>query len=301
MKGTTKFIPIRTPKGTFRVRTIHFPGRSRTSVLILHGGPGSSHQYLRAFERYFPEAGIDFYYYDQLGSWGSDQPDEPSLWQLDRFVDELDQVQNALGLSPANLCLYGHSWGGILALEYATVRPNRQRALIISNMMASIPEYNRYAHEVMMPQIDPTALAEIQRIEANGGAGSRRYERLLTNHYYVHHLLRRAHRRWPLPVRRDFAHINNRVYVPMQGPSELGASGTLENWDRTADLKRIAVPTLCIGAAYDTMDPRHMEWMAHELPNGRYLHCPHGSHLAMYDDPVAYFPGLIEFVRGLDS
>jgi proline iminopeptidase len=106
---------------------------------------------------------------------------------------------------------------------------------------------------------------------------------------------------WPDPVNRGFAHINPKIYIPMQGPSELGISGSLERWDRTADLKDIRVPTLVIGARYDTMDPKHMEAMASALLNGRYLYCPKGSHLAMYDDQEVYFEGLISFIRDVDA
>jgi len=87
----------------------------------------------------------------------------------------------------------------------------------------------------------------------------------------------------------------------MQGPSELGASGKLVNWDRTADLGRVSVPTLTIGAAYDTMDPAHMAWMATQVQKGRYLHYPQGSHLALYDDPEPYFEGIIHFIYDVDS
>jgi proline iminopeptidase len=106
---------------------------------------------------------------------------------------------------------------------------------------------------------------------------------------------------WPEPVNRVFRHVNADIYIPMQGPSELGASGKLVAWDRMADLHRISVPTLVIGAQYDTMDPKHMEWMAGELPNGKFLYCPNGSHLAMYDDQEIYFDGLINFIREVDS
>jgi proline iminopeptidase len=82
----------------------------------------------------------------------------------------------------------------------------------------------------------------------------------------------------------------------MQGPSELGMQGSLSDWDRFDDLARITVPTLVIGAAYDTMDPAHMQAMAERLPNGRYLECPNGSHLAMYDDTEVYMRGLLDFL-----
>jgi proline iminopeptidase len=104
---------------------------------------------------------------------------------------------------------------------------------------------------------------------------------------------------WPDPVKRAFAHINPSIYVPMQGPSELGLSGSLEPWDRSDQLGQITVPTLTIGATHDTMDPEHMRWMADQMPRGSYLHCPDGSHCAQFDDPEHYFPGLIEFLQSL--
>jgi proline iminopeptidase len=125
-------------------------------------------------------------------------------------------------------------------------------------------------------------------------------ELLIPNHY-EQHILRMPYDEWPEPVMRSFEHYNPDVYVPMQGPSELGGSGKLLNWDRTADLKKIRVPTLTIGARYDTMDPKHMEWMANQLPHGRYLYCPDGSHLAMYDDQRVYMSGLINFIKGVDG
>jgi proline iminopeptidase len=115
----------------------------------------------------------------------------------------------------------------------------------------------------------------------------------------VEHVLRMPPDDWPEPVNRMFGHLNQAVYVPMQGPSELGASGRLEHWDRTADLPAITVPTLVIGASHDTMDPKHLEWMAGQLADGRYLHCPNGSHLAQYDDQQVYMDGLVGFVRDI--
>jgi proline iminopeptidase len=111
------------------------------------------------------------------------------------------------------------------------------------------------------------------------------------------------HEDWPDPANRGFAHINPAIYVSMQGPSELGISSdaSLAGWDRTEDLAAIAVPTLVIGAQYDTMDPAFMEMMAGRLPAGKYLYCPAGSHMAMYDDQRTYFSGLVEFLAGLAS
>lgn len=301
LSGGVRLIPVNTPKGEFRVWTKRIGNNPRIKVLLLHGGPGFTHEYLEAVDSYLPAAEIEYYYYDQLGSYYSDQPDEPELWTTPRFVEEVEQVRQALDLGPDNLYLYGHSWGGILAMEYALKYPKNLKGLIISNMMASIPAYNRYAKDVLMPMMDPIALAQIRGYEAAKDYENPRYMELLKEQHYVHHILRIPADKWPDPVLRALKHLNPSVYIPMQGPSELGASGALADWDRTSDLGHIEVPTLVIGARHDTMDPGHMKWMAGELRNGRYLYCPSGSHLALYDDQEVYFKGLIEFIRDVDS
>jgi proline iminopeptidase len=301
LSGGVKLVSVRTPKGDFRVWTKRIGNNPAIRVLLLHGGPGATHEYFEAFDSYFPAAGIEYYYYDQLGSAYSDQPDEPELWELPRFVEEVEQVRQALGLDQSNFYLLGHSWGGILAIEYALKYQRHVKGLIISNMMASIPAYNEYANQVLMPAMDQAVLAEIKRLEAAGDYENPRYMELLIPHHYVQHILRMPHDEWPDPVNRAFNHISPKIYVPMQGPSELGASGKLVNWDRTADLGKIAVPTLVIGARYDTMDPAHMEWMASQVGKGRYLFCPNGSHMALYDDQEVYCRGLTQFIRDVDE
>src|SRR5580692_6578438 len=133
LSGGAKLITIQTPKGAFRVWTKRVGNNPRIKVLLLHGGPGATHEYFEAFDSYFPKAGIEYYYYDQLGSAYSDQPDEPSLWELPRFVDEVEQVRTALKLERGNFFLLGQSWGGILALEYALKYQQNLKALVISN------------------------------------------------------------------------------------------------------------------------------------------------------------------------
>jgi len=186
-------------------------------------------------------------------------------------------------------------------MEYALAYQEHLRALVISNMMASVPAYNAYAAQVLMPAMDQAALAEIKALEAAGKFEDPRFMELLTEQHYVHHVLRMPSADWPDPVLRGFAHMNQAIYVSMQGPSELGisADAKLAHWDRFADLGSIDVPTLVIGARHDTMDPAHMEAMAAALPRGRYLYCPNGSHLAMYDDQRVYFAGLVDFLQDL--
>jgi proline iminopeptidase len=301
LSGGIKMIPIDTPKGTFRVWTKRVGNSPTMKVLLLHGGPGATHEAFVAFDSYFPAAEIEYYYYDQLGSHYSDQPDEPDLWEIPRFVEEVEQVRQSLGLDRDNFYLYGLSWGGILAIEYALKYQQHLKGLVISNMMASIPAYNEYAETVLMPAMDQTILAEIKEYERAEDYENPRYMELLLENHYVYHLLRMPLENWPEPALRTLNHINPSVYIPMQGPSELGASGKLLEWDRTDDLHMIKVPTLVIGAQHDTMDPEHMAWMAGALPNARYLHCPDGSHLALYDDQEVYFDGLVRFIRDVDS
>lgn len=293
-------IPIRTAKGEFRVWTKRVGNNPETKVLLLHGGPAATHEYLEAFDSYFPPAGIEYYYYDQLGSAYSDQPNEPELWEIPRFVEEVEQVRQALELDRTNFYLLGHSWGGILALEYALKYQQYLKGLIISNMMASIPAYNDYAQAVLMPAIDSATLAEIQRLEAAGATDDPRYMELLMP-FYEQHLLRMPATEWPDPLNRAFKNLNRAIYVLMQGPSELGAGGKLLHWDRSADLGRIAVPTLVIGARHDTMDAAHLEMMAGKVQRGRYLFCPNGSHMALYDDQKVYMDGVVRFVRDVSA
>ena len=212
--------------GRFQVWTKRVGNNPDLKVLLLHGGPGATHEYLEACDSFLPAAGIEYYYYDQLGSGFSDQPDDPSLWELDRFVDEVEQVRLALGLDRGNFVLYGQSWGGILAMEYALTYQRHLRGLVISNMMASAPAYNAYAEQVLMPPMDQAVLAEMKALEAAGDIENPRYMELLMPHYYEHHMLRMPAADWPDPVVRGFAHINQKIYVPMQGPSELGIAPT---------------------------------------------------------------------------
>ncbi len=298
LAGGARMIPIHTPKGDFRVWTKRVGNNPKLKVLLLHGGPGATHEYLEGFDSYLPAAGIEYIYYDQLGSAYSDQPDDLALWNIPRFVDEVEQVRVALGLGPDNFVLLGQSWGGILAMEYALAHPQNLKGLVISNMMSSVPAYNAYAERVLKPGMDPKVLAEVLALEAQGRTEDPHYEELLVP-YYEQHLLRMPSADWPEPVVRSFARLNRKIYVPMQGPSEMGASGVLATWDRSRDLGRIAMPTLVIGARYDTMDPTHLEWMSKQMPSASYLHCPNGSHLAMYDDQAVYMAGLVRWLQQL--
>lgn len=294
--GGVRLIPVE--GGKYKVWTKRIGNNPKIKVLLLHGGPACTHEYFECMESFLPQEGIEFYYYDQLGSLYSDQPSDTSLWNLPRFVEEVEQVRQALGLNQDNFYLLGHSWGGILATEYALKYQQHLKGLIISNMMSSCPDYDRYANEVLAKQLPPAVLDTLQRLEAKGDFANPKYMELLLPHFYNKHICRLPLDAWPDPMQRGLDHINPTIYVTMQGPSEFGISGKLEKWDRKADLPKIKVPTLTIGGTHDTMDPEHMKWMATQFPKGRFLLCPNGSHMSMWDDQEQYFRGLIGFLKG---
>ena len=297
--GGIKMIPIH--GGKYKVWTKRMGNNPKIKVLLLHGGPAFTHEYFESFDSFFPKEGIEYYYYDQLGSYYSDQPTDTSLWNLPRFVEEVEEVRQALGLDSTNFFLYGNSWGGILAMEYALKYQQNLKGLIISNMMASAPEYGQYANDVLAKQFDPKVLEEVRAIEAKKDFNNPRYMELLLPNFYTKHLCRFPVEQWPEPVNRAFKHFNQTIYVMMQGPSEFGVSGKLEKWDIKARLPEITVPTLTVGATHDTMDPKHMEWMSTQVKHGRFLLCPEGSHMSMWDDQEHFFPGLIQFLKDVDS
>ena len=294
-----RMIPIKTPVGEFKVWTKRFGKNPKIKILLLHGGPAMTHEYMECFETFFLREGFEFYEYDQLGSYYSDQPKDSSLWTTERFVEEVEQVRQAIGADSTNFYLLGNSWGGILAMEYALKYQSHLKGLLVSNMMASAPEYGRYAEEVLAPQMDTAVLREVRAIEAAKDFSNPRYMELLIPHFYHEHICRLQE--WPDGLNRAFKHANGEIYTLMQGPSEFGISGRLAHWDIRDRLKEIRVPTLMIGAKYDTMDPKAMEEQSHLVQKGRYLYCPNGSHLSMWDDQKVFMQGVIGFIRDVDE
>lgn len=297
--GGVKMIPINTPKGKFKVWTKRFGNNPKIKILLLHGGPAMTHEYMECFETFFGREGFEFYEYDQLGSYYSDQPEDNSLWTTERFVEEVEQVRKAIGADQSNFYILGNSWGGILAMEYALKYQKNLKGLLVSNMMASAPEYGKYAEEVLAKQMKPEVLAEIKALEAKKDFGNPRYMELLIPNFYHEHVCRL--KEWPDALNRSLKHANGEIYTLMQGPSEFGVSGRLANWDIKNRLKEIIVPTLMIGAKYDTMDPKAMEEQSKLVKNGSYLYCPNGSHLAMWDDQKVFMNGVIKFIKDVDG
>jgi proline iminopeptidase len=292
-----KIIPIKTKNGTFNVWTHRVGNNPKIKVLLLAGGPGLSHDYLSCIADYFPQEDIEFIFYDQLGCGKSDIPSDSSLYSVERSVEELETVRKALHLTKDNFFLYGHSWGAVVAMEYAVKYQKNLKALVVSNMTYSGQNYNKYIDEQLAPQMPPLVVDAILKLEAANAYEDPSYMDLVSEHFYTKHVCRMPLESWPKPVLQSLGGINHVFYTIMQGPSEFGIKGKLKDWSIAKRISKITVPSLFIGAKYDTMNPKDLEWMSAQIINGSFLLCPNGSHLALYDDQKFYMAGLVDFIK----
>lgn len=286
------------------VFTQRFGESDEVKVLVLHGGPACTHEYMLNVAYQMPDhptlsdlGNAEVHMYDQLGSFYSDQPKE-DLWNIDRWVEEVEEVRVALGLDSDNFYLLGNSWGGILAMEYALVHQNNLKGLIVCNMQSSIPEYAAYNVSTLRPQMRPSLVDSLEAFEAAGDLQNPVYLDLLDKEFYRKHVCRLDE--WPDEVVGSFSRMNYKLYDLMQGPSEFKVGGRIIDWDITPRLGEISVPTLMVGATHDTMDPAAMARQASLVQQGRSLICENGSHLALWDDADAFFGGVTAFVRDVE-
>ena len=291
--GGVRLIPI--DGGKYRVWTKRV-GSGRIKVLTLHGGPGATHEYFECFEDFLPQQGIEFYYYDQLGSAYSDQPDDASLWTIDRFREEVEQVRAALGLE--NFYLLGHSWGGMLGIEYALKYQKHLRGFVLSSMTASIPSYMAYAAK-LRAALPADVIAILDKYEKKGEYEAPEYQETMMKQVYSRHVCRLDP--WPEPLDRCFKHFNMKVYNTMQGPNEFVVTGNFKNWDRWKDLPQIKVPTLVVSGRYDEMNPEDMKREGKLIRNSRVVLCENGSHMCLWDDQQAYFRGLLGWIKDVET
>lgn len=271
-------------------------GEGPIKVLLLHGGPGFSHDYMNCFADFLPAAGFELYFYDQLGCGRSDRPNDPSLWTLPRYLDEVEEVRTALGLE--DFVLVGHSWGGILGIEYALEHPDRLRGFVLSNMTASFADFASYT-SVLKSRLPDAARQRLEALERAGAASGDEYEGILEKELYSRYICRLSP--WPRDVQHSFSVANTLIYNQMQGPNEFIITGNLKNWDRWRDLPKIKVPTLVMGARYDEMNPESVRREAALIPNSKLFMSDTGSHLSMWDDQKKYFQSVIQFLRDLKA
>jgi proline iminopeptidase len=272
-------------------------GDGKIKVLLLHGGPGFTHDYMECMEDFLPKEGIEFYYYDQLGAGNSDSPADTSLWNLPRFVEEVEQVRKGLGLE--NFYLFGHSWGSMLAMEYLNKYQGHVKAAVLSNMVAGFKSYLDYTIVLKKKIFSAEDIRKYDSLDKLGLHSSAEYQELLMTKLYSHVMCQL--KEWPEPLMRAFKKANMNIYIQMQGVDEFHVTGNLKNWEFWDKLKNIKTPTLIIGGMNDEMNPEDMKREGRLIPNSRTYLCSVGSHMSMYDDQQNYFRELIKFIKDVDE
>lgn len=286
MQGQPKIIPLQEGFSVWTRRV----GAAPVKLLLLHGGPGFNHEYFENFAERLPTDQVEIYFYDQLGSYFSDQPDDTSLWNIERFREEVEQVRSALGLE--QFYLLGHSWGGLLSIEYALKYQRHLKGLVISNMTASIPAYVTYLNE-LRDRLPSDVIAAMRQYEERRDYGAPEYKKHLQT-LYSKHVCRVDP--WPEPVLRSFKHLNEQVYNTMQGDNEFVVTGTFKDWDRWDALSQLGIRTLLLVGRHDTMSVQDIKRMGDRIPDSSVHVCENGSHMSMWDDPDSYFAALNRFL-----
>jgi proline-specific peptidase len=268
-------------------------GEGGVPLLCLHGGPGYPHDYLEALDGLGNRRRVIFY--DQLGCGRSDRPDDDSLWTVERFVEELVTVRDALGLD--RLHLFGSSWGGMLAMQYVLDRKPQLESLILCSSPASIPRWVEDCNRLLaeLPQEDQDT---IRRHEAEGFLGCPEYAAAVLT-FYRRHLCRLTP--WPDGLERSFAGAGLQVYHHMNGPTEFTVVGTLKDWDVTDRLGEIGVPTLLTGGRYDECRPEHLEGMRDRIPDSELVIFEESSHTAFAEERDRYLEVLNGFLDRVEA
>lgn len=271
-------------------------GQGPIKMLLLHGGPGMTHEYLDPFVDFVKaHPQVECIFYEQLGSYFSDQPDDPSLWNIERFCQEVEEVRRAWHLN--NFYLYGQSWGGMLAMEYATRYQKYLKALIDSNMVDDMNDYAKYINKYR-DSMDPADVKYMKQIEKENKLDDKHYNELLLK-LYQRCICRVVP--WPAAVNNAFDRTNEQVYNTLQGPTEFTITGSLKIWSIRDRLKNIKVPTLVLGGKYDSMDPAVIKAMAKRLPHAEAHICPKGSHFSIFDDQKDYFAAIWSFIDRVEK
>jgi len=263
-------------------------------LLTLHGGPGGGHDYLEPLNALASERPVVFF--DQLGCGKSDTPDDVSLWRIDRFVDEVTAVRDALGLD--RIHLLGHSWGGWLAIEYMLGAPSGVVSLTLASTSASIPQFV-YEAGTLISEL-PREMAEtMRRLEAKGDFENPEFEAGMME-FYKRHLCRLDP--WPDPIMRSLENLDgNIVYETMNGPTEFTVIGNLKDWNRIEKLGEIVAPTLITCGRYDELTPACSRTLRQGIMNSRMHVFERSAHMAHLEETESYLQILSEFLRDFDQ
>lgn len=265
-------------------------------LLVLHGGPGASHDYLEPLEA-LAGTGRRVIFYDQLGGGNSDHPHNPSMWTVELFLEELETVRKALALD--RLHLLGQSWGGMLGMEYALTQPHGLASLIVADSPASIAQWISEANR-LREQLPP----EVQRVltyhEEQGTTDSQEYQDAMLV-FYRRHVCRVD----PMPecVARTFEKLAQypEVYNTMNGPSEFHVIGTLKTWDITNRLSEITAPALLLSGRYDEATPRIVETIHRGIPGSEWIVFENSSHMPHVEETERYLQILDNFLQRIEE
>jgi len=265
-------------------------------LLALHGGPGATHDYLEPLEA-LAATGRRVIFYDQLGCGRSATPSNPALWTVDLYVEEVGAVRAALGLDRVHIL--GQSWGGMLGMEYALTQPDGLASLTIADSPASMLQWVAEANR-LRADLPPEVQRTLLRHEEAGTTDDPAYEQALEV-FYRRHVCRLDP--WPEYVMRAFANIaaNPEVYHTMNGPSEFHVIGTLKEWDITARLGEIRVPTLVISGRYDEATPTIAETVHQGIPGSEWVLFEHSSHMPHTEEPERFMQALDRFLTSNDQ
>ncbi|RYH07597.1 proline iminopeptidase-family hydrolase [Tropicimonas sp. IMCC6043] len=266
---------------------------SGAPLLLLHGGPGAGHDYLEPLEALSADRPVVFF--DQLGCGRSDQPDDPTLWTVERFCDEVDEVRDALGLAECHIL--GQSWGGWLAIEWLLRRPKGVKSAVLASTSSSTRQFVTEAQRL----IGQMSEAEREALRIHGAAGAYDHPDYLSamETFYRLHVCRLPD--WPDCLNRTVANLDgNQVYMTMNGPNEFTVIGNLKDWDRTDRLHEIDKPVLITVGRHDEITPVCSETMHQRLPESRVVIFEDSAHCAHIEEPERYCAVVAEFLREHD-
>ena len=277
-------------------------GEGPETLVGLHGGPGANHRALRRLGELAGD-GLQVLLYDQLGSGKSDRPDDESLWVVPRFVDELETVRTSLGLGRVHL--FGQSWGGMLALQYALDHPEGVKSLVLSNTGSSTAEIYRGMTELRL-DLGADLFTRMVTLEGQGEVEGEEYEAMVMQ-LYARHLRRST----PFEIEtsiREFEEImvplsdKGPAYFAMWGPHEFLLTGTLADWDVTDRLGEISVPALILCGWYDEVDLRCHRILADAVPDNEFVIFGNSSHVTILEkEGDAYLAVVRDFTRRVSA
>lgn len=266
-------------------------GEGDVKLLTLHGGPGLTHECFVNFPENLNSEGVQVVFYDQLGSFHSDQPDDPSLWTMERFVDELHQVVKALNMEEQ--FVFANSWGAMLLIDYLLKYKTSFKGIILSGMPASFQKFKQNI-SLLRGELPADVLSQLNKHEQEESTASPEYQQLLFEHWFNRHYC--LQKPWPEPLIKMMQHLSPQVLVNILGADVFNFSGPASTWNRTPELKCITVPTLLVAGTEDFIFEEDLKEMNQRIPNSSYFFVP-GGHFCWWDDEKEFFTALGEFIR----